>query len=50
MTSEGTTVEKFTLAEVAKNKDLKGETKQVWIVLHDHVYNVTKFLDEVRPV
>jgi len=41
-------VKKFTLAEVAKNKDPKGPTKEVWIVLHDHVYNVTKFLDEVR--
>ena len=50
MTSEVSEVKKYTLAEVEKNKDPKGETKQVWIVLHDHVYNVTKFLDEVRPV
>ena len=41
-------VKKFTLAEVGKNKDPKGASKEVWIVLHDHVYNVTKFLDEVR--
>jgi cytochrome b involved in lipid metabolism len=31
------------MAEVAKHKDPRGE---VWIVLHDRVYNVTKFLDE----
>jgi cytochrome b involved in lipid metabolism len=31
------------MAEVAKHKDPRGE---VWIVLHDRVYNVTKFLDK----
>jgi cytochrome b involved in lipid metabolism len=41
-----TSLKKFTLAEVAKHKDPKGESKEVWIVLHDRVYNVTKFLDE----
>jgi hypothetical protein len=48
MSETSDAVKKFTLAEVAKNKDPKGPTKEVWIVLHDHVYNVTKFLDEVR--
>jgi cytochrome b involved in lipid metabolism len=36
-------LKRFTMAEVAKHKDPKDE---VWIVLHDCVYNVTKFLDE----
>ena len=48
MSSTSDAVKKFTLAEVAKNKDTKGHTKEVGIVLHDHVYNLTKFLDEVR--
>lgn len=39
---------KITLKEVEKHKDPKGESKQVWLVIHDHVYDVTKFLDEVK--
>jgi cytochrome b involved in lipid metabolism len=46
MAGEG--LKRFTLEEIAKHKDPKGESKQVWIVLHDLVYDVTKFLDEVR--
>ena len=38
----------ITLEEVQKHKSGKGEDKSVWFVLHDKVYDVTKFLDEVR--
>ena len=44
----GDSLKRFTLEEVAKHKDPKGESKEVWIVLHDLVYDVTKFLDEVK--
>ena len=37
----------FRLSEVEKHKVGKGADKSVWIVLHDKVYDVTKFLDEV---
>jgi cytochrome b involved in lipid metabolism len=37
----------FKLAEVEKHKNGKGDGKSVWFVLHDKVYDVTKFLDEV---
>lgn len=33
----------YTLAEVAEHN----EKKSVWIVIHDCVYDVTPFLDEV---
>lgn len=33
----------FTLEEVAKHN----EKKSTWIVIHDSVYDVTPFLDEV---
>jgi cytochrome b involved in lipid metabolism len=46
MSTGETSLKKFTLAEVANHKDPKGKSKEVWIVLHDRVYNVTKFLDE----
>ncbi|TRY61037.1 hypothetical protein TCAL_01441 [Tigriopus californicus] len=36
----------FSLAEVSEHKNLKGDGKSIWIVLHDKVYDVTKFLDE----
>merc|ERR1712018_1067889 len=36
----------FTLEEVQKHKSGKGDDKSVWFVLHDKVYDVTKFLDE----
>lgn len=38
----------YTLEEVKRHKVAKGEQKDVWIVLHDKVYDVSKFLDEVR--
>ena len=37
----------ITLEEVQKHKSGKGEDKSVWFVIHDKVYDVTKFLDEV---
>lgn len=36
----------YSLEEVAKHKVAKGSEKDIWIVLHDKVYNITKFLDE----
>jgi len=36
----------ITLEEVQKHKSGKGEDKSVWFVIHDKVYDVTKFLDE----
>ena len=38
----------FTLEEVKEHKVSKGPDRSIWIVLHDKVYDVTKFLDEVR--
>jgi cytochrome b involved in lipid metabolism len=38
----------YTLEEVKKHKVAKGDHKDIWIVLHDKVYDVSKFLDEVR--
>jgi hypothetical protein len=43
-------LKRISLEEVSKHKDPKGENKQVWIVIHDHVYDVTKFMDEVRKL
>lgn len=37
-------------SEVAEHKNTKGGDKSVWITVHDGVYDVTKFLDEVRPI
>ena len=36
------------LSEVAGHKVVRGQEKSVWIAIHDSVYDVTKFLDEVR--
>ena len=36
----------FSLEEVGKHTKGNGEDKSVWIVIHDNVYDVTKFLDE----
>ena len=36
------------LSEVAEHKVTKGKDKSVWFAIHDAVYDVTKFLDEVR--
>ena len=38
-----TEVQTYTLEEVAKNNS----KQSAWIVIHDSVYNVTPFLDEV---
>ena len=37
----------FSLEEVKKHAK-GGSEKEVWMVIHDNVYDVTKFLDEVR--
>ena len=37
----------FRLAEVKEHNISKGETKSIWVVIHDKVYDITKFLDEV---
>merc|ERR1712153_6692 len=36
----------FSLEEVAEHIIAKGEDKSIWTVVHDRVYDVTKFLDE----
>eukprot|EP00088_Acartia_fossae_P030642 TRINITY_DN31630_c0_g1_i1.p1 TRINITY_DN31630_c0_g1~~TRINITY_DN31630_c0_g1_i1.p1 ORF type:complete len:138 (-),score=29.11 TRINITY_DN31630_c0_g1_i1:56-469(-) len=36
----------FKLSEVADHNKSKGEDKTIWIVIHDKVYDITKFLDE----
>jgi cytochrome b involved in lipid metabolism len=36
----------FSLEEVEKHKEASGEDKSIWIVIHDKVFDVTKFLDE----
>ena len=41
-------IKSYTLAEVGEHKHPKGPHADVWIVIHDKVYNVTKFLDEVK--
>ena len=35
----------ITLEEVQKHRSGEGEDKNVWFVIHDKVYDVTKFLD-----
>ena len=36
------------MEEVAKHNKGRGPDKSIWIVIHDKVYDITKFLDEVR--
>ena len=36
----------FSLEEVEKHKQSSGDDKSIWMVIHDKVYDVTKFLDE----
>merc|ERR1712018_189928 len=36
----------FSLEEVAQHTQGRGEDKSVWTIVHDKVYDVTKFLDE----
>ena len=38
----------FRLTEVAEHKTTKGDNKSIWVVIHDKVYDITKFLDEVE--
>ena len=41
-------VKVFRLEEVKEHNVGKGAKRSVWTVIHDKVYDVTKFLDEVR--
>lgn len=45
MTAEDSKI--FRLTEVAEHNKSKGEDKSIWTVIHDKVYDITKFLDEV---
>ena len=36
----------FSLEDVEKHKQSSGEDKSIWMVIHDKVYDVSKFLDE----
>ncbi len=36
------------LTEVAEHKQTKGKDRSIWFAINDSVYDVTKFLDEVR--
>ena len=38
----------LSLEEVEKHNIPNGEDKSIWIIIHEKVYDVTKFLDEVR--
>ena len=38
----------FRLEEVKEHNVGRGGSRSVWTVIHDKVYDVTKFLDEVR--
>jgi len=37
----------FSLEEVKLHQKVQGKEKDAWIVLHDKVYDVSKFVDEV---
>ena len=37
----------FRLSEVNEHNKSKGEDKSIWVVIHDKVYDITNFLDEV---
>lgn len=41
--SEAATTKLYTLAEVAKHNT----NKSVWLVIHNNIYDVTEFLNEV---
>ena len=47
MSSE-TEVKVFKLEEVKEHNKSKGEDRSIWVVIHDKVYDITKFLDEVN--
>ena len=36
----------FKLEEVKEHNKSKGEDRSIWVVIHDKVYDITKFLDE----
>merc|ERR1719326_2686210 len=36
----------FSLEEVSNHNKSRGEDRSIWMVIHDKVYDVTKFLDE----
>lgn len=38
-------VKYFTLEEIKQHN----MSKDTWIIIHDKVYNITSFLEEVRP-
>ena len=44
--AEATTLKKFSLKEVSEHTD----KKSTWLIIHDKVYDVTKFLEEVRII
>ena len=37
----------YRLTEVAQHNTSRGENKSIWTVIHDKVYDITQFLDEV---
>ena len=41
-------VKVFKLEEVKEHNKSKGEDRSIWVVIHDKVYDITKFLDEVN--
>lgn len=43
----GNEMKLISLDEVAKHNEARGDNKSIWLVIHDKVYDVTKFLDEV---
>ena len=47
MDTDTTQVNVYKLVEVAEHNKSKGEEKSIWTVIHDKVYDITKFLDEV---
>ena len=38
----------YKLSEVAEHNKSKGDSKSIWVVIHDKVYDITKFMDEVK--
>jgi len=36
----------YKLSEVAEHNKSKGDSKSIWVVIHDKVYDITKFMDE----
>lgn len=43
MTESETSVKTYSLAEIAKHNS----NQSTWIVIHNNIYDVTKFLNEV---